>query len=546
MSSEEEKKIKEKNNLSDFLEEALSQLKIEDAFKLEEPECRLELPKAELLLKKNPKDIRTLCLLASIHNQLGKRVKANLFYHKAMSLFKDNFEKYNDDSSDNDMILRGFDIIIVGLKFWKDSRYASKTQKDLHLNITGERGQVISEIKAIVALLQKNKTHMHLANQYMAYINECEGLFRDSLALLSDLISEQVQNTTTDLSYVIFKAGVILKHIGDPIQSIEYMEFLVDDPPSHEGLTKTYVIAILADLYESSGDKYQIFLNTTYKDLFASYEADLKSAHESKEKNITTHAAFNKKKLDELKKTIQQSSEIWEILALQALDKCEYVMAIEFMNKALEKSPGKHKLLQILAEIYYILGDKKKCLDYAEKAVIHFPNSGELRNLLLIVDPQKYSSQLRSAPITKSNDDNRKDTSKVKKSNAKPAKTTKSTNGENRPKSPAGVSQRGKSIKRIAATEEKPTGWFARNIFGKSSPSKQNEVSQKTKTRTKSKAMRAKKKVDEVKPIIYKLEKPILNEEEIRMLQLAQRGKIKTVYYDDTLDFFAKLRNTHI
>jgi hypothetical protein len=51
------------------------------------------------------------------------------------------------------------------------------------------------------------------------------------------------------------------------VQSIEYLEFLVDDPPSTDGYTKMHILALLALVYEQSGPQYRIVLEKTYGDL---------------------------------------------------------------------------------------------------------------------------------------------------------------------------------------------------------------------------------------------------------------------------------------
>jgi hypothetical protein len=56
----------------------------------------------------------------------------------------------------------------------------------------------------------------------MSYVREVLGEFQASLALLSELISEQAVDGV-DLSYIIFKAAVILKQLGQAKQSIEYL-----------------------------------------------------------------------------------------------------------------------------------------------------------------------------------------------------------------------------------------------------------------------------------------------------------------------------------
>eukprot|EP01034_Spumella_vulgaris_P023184 gene23184-29379_t len=97
--------------------------------------------------------------------------------------------------------------------------------------------------------------------------------------------------------------------------------------------------------------------------------------------------------------TLNTSSEIWEILALQALEKCEYIMTVELLHQAVAKAPNKGKLQQILGEIYFLLGKRDLSLKHCEKAVTLLPQNADLRNLLLVLSPDKYAEKLRSAPV---------------------------------------------------------------------------------------------------------------------------------------------------
>jgi hypothetical protein len=80
-----------------------------------------------------------------------------------------------------------------------------------------------------------------------------------------------------DLSYVILKAALLLKHIGSSRykQCIEYLEYLLEDPPTSENMTRTHVLAVLLLVYEQGGPKYQVLLSKHYKDLAESYHSDM-------------------------------------------------------------------------------------------------------------------------------------------------------------------------------------------------------------------------------------------------------------------------------
>jgi tetratricopeptide (TPR) repeat protein len=221
----------------------------------------------------------------------------------------------------------------------------------------------------------------------LAYVKECAGQFQDALALLSDLITAQAEHV--DLSFVILRAANILKHINGNEQAIEYLEFLQDEPPIADGFGKTHCIALLISLYEVSGDHYKVLLEKAYDDLIESKMNDLSAGKkpESNKKKIEANVA---------KKAPSKSSEAFEMLAIQAIDRCEYVFAATMMQTALKKAPNKPKILHLLAEIYLLLGEKKKSIEAAEKAFTLIPSNPDLRNLLLQINPDKFVEKVRT------------------------------------------------------------------------------------------------------------------------------------------------------
>ncbi len=282
------------------------------------------------------------------------------------------------------------------VKYWQHERYSNKAI--LKINYSQERKDILTEIWKLLTKLSQSVSTLEDANNSqiislkMAYVKECMGSNQDSLSILSDLIASHAIESI-DLSYVIFKAAIVLKHLGQSKQAIEYLEFLQDDPPVQEGYTKMHVASFLILLYEQSGDKYKVFLPKTYKELVAA------SASEVSSDRIAL--ASNLKKMNDIIKspTLNTSSELWEILALQALEKCEYLLAVELLQQAVAKAPTKGKLLQLLGEVYLLLGKRELSLKWSEKAVALLPQNAELRNLLLLLSPDKYGEKLRTAPV---------------------------------------------------------------------------------------------------------------------------------------------------
>jgi hypothetical protein len=159
------------------------------------------------------------------------------------------------------------------------------------------------------------------------------------LAILSDLIAVQAVDGV-DLSYVILKAAVILKHLGPSKhkQCLEYLEYLLDDPPVSEGMGKTHVLAVQLLVFEQGGEKYRVLLPKYYKELSASYQQDLQADGEHRVERLSSIS----------------EEEVWQGLSLQALDRCEYLLALEFAAQGVLKTPGKARLLHTLAEVLLV------------------------------------------------------------------------------------------------------------------------------------------------------------------------------------------------
>ena len=113
--------------------------------------------------------------------------------------------------------------------------------------------------------------------------------------------------------------------MGGTDQAIEYLEFLVDDPPVGAGYGKTHVLAFLTLVLEQvKGPKRDVGLIAAHYEQLKKVYIQEMSSDPSKglRKNEET-----RQKMERLFQTkpIHQGSEIWEQLALQSVDRCEYV-----------------------------------------------------------------------------------------------------------------------------------------------------------------------------------------------------------------------------
>ena len=342
-------------------------------------ETKVEIEQVIAKLGKSPNDLDSVCRLASLYLDDNKLSKSKPHADHALSLFK---------KSKSITVKQGVDVADMLVKYWKCEKFVNKA--DLRIVLSEERNQVLNSAEDVLktVIAKKDSEYGQLLSLKMAFVKESRGEFQPALALLSDLIAIQATNQV-DLSFIIFKAAVLLKHVGQPKQCIEYLEFIMDDPPVQDGYTRTHVAAFLTHTYEQSGDKYKVFLPKAYKDLQEAFAADMPAASQKLIRSLGKGNNFS------------QSCELWEILALQALDRCDYILAVEFLSQAIAKAPGKGKLLHVLAEVYTLLKQKDKAIACAEEAYTVMPQSSELRNLLLQIAPKVWTEKLRHmAPTT--------------------------------------------------------------------------------------------------------------------------------------------------
>lgn len=332
----------------------------------------------EVQLQRNPSSLTALCELSKLlFQQTPAPLSVTGHVDKAFQLFTANQETFTS--------VQGWDVAEVLLLQWKQERYILRGS--MRLNTKPERRAVLTKLEQILTILtaKQDLAFQQRISLQSAYGKECQGRYPEALAMLSDLISTQAMDGV-DLSYIILKAAVLLKHIGQTKQALEYLEFLLDDPPQ-EGFTKLHILAYLIMVYETSGEKYRVFLTKAYADLTAA-AAEAHTAASSKQ---------TKKLLDIVQGPAAQSSELWELMSIHALDRCEYVLAAELLGLAARNAPTKGSLLQRYAEVLFLLNEKDRAERVGEKALELLPESGDLRDLLIQISPDKWTDKLRYA-----------------------------------------------------------------------------------------------------------------------------------------------------
>jgi len=350
-------------------------------------DLEVEFLSLEADLLHDAENMGQLIRMADVCLSLDKRSRSLQFMRRGMNLYL--------KSPSNTTV--GTKLVDLGLAFWRSGRYVEKDS--LRVNISTERSRLLADVlKVLEAMRDLGDPSMHQAILFkIACVKEHVGMLQEAVAILSDLIAMQAMDGV-DLTHIILKAAVLLKHLGNHDQAIEYLEFLLDDPPTSEGYGKTHILAFLAMVYDQHPKRqdFVVVLRNTYSELLESYSADLSKGN---------RPMTNQKKIEKMLsggKNISQSSEVWEMLSLQAIDRCEYIFGFELMQQAIDKAPGKYKLLHLMSEVCYLLGYLDRSVHYAERAFELQPQSAELRTMLLLIAPDKWRDKLRNVAPSKS------------------------------------------------------------------------------------------------------------------------------------------------
>ena len=181
-----------------------------------------------------------------------------------------NLSKFNETIRPRRNILNNIAIFILNV--WKSERFDDLLSGRMRINLSTHRKNLLTSCleltEGIVTAAASSEISAPSIDELkfrLAFVNESLGQQTANLSNLSELIAGQT--IAVDLSFVIFKAAVVLKHIGNNEQAMEYLEFLADEPPVNDGYSKIHVLAILALIYEDLGYRYSISLSELYKQL---------------------------------------------------------------------------------------------------------------------------------------------------------------------------------------------------------------------------------------------------------------------------------------
>lgn len=226
-----------------------------------------EIARLEPRLLKEPDDLSVISSLSTLYTKCDKKTKALTLLETCFAIAHDKGSSVTADEA--------FAVGEAGLLYWKHVKYQRKDKEEMRINFSQERAQILKALDELLtsAVALKSPTRGQQLAMMASYVKESQGLYQDALALLSDIITAPEHDV--DLMFVIFKAAALLSHIGSTAQSIEYIEFLVDEPPEKHGYSKVHIIAFMITAYEKAGQHYEYIVEKTYEELLEAYSAEL-------------------------------------------------------------------------------------------------------------------------------------------------------------------------------------------------------------------------------------------------------------------------------
>ena len=155
------------------------------------------------------------------------------------------------------------------------------------------------------------------------------------------------------LNAAICRSACLLAYLGDDAQASQYLAYVLDDPPTELGYGEIEIrgllVCCLAEGQNSSeaGKRLSAALAGSFK-RSKILPPDFPSSAPS-------GTPFEK------------WGAPWRLLADRALDRCDYVVAVEFLRALLRRDPTPEGWV-LLAEALFALGDESKALEAAEAA----------------------------------------------------------------------------------------------------------------------------------------------------------------------------------
>jgi tetratricopeptide (TPR) repeat protein len=326
-----------------------------EGWSAEEVQLRGQL---EQRLRAKPTDRQALVTLAALLATKGQSAEAAQLIEKAA------FGLQSDP--DAAALLRK--LSGAKLALWKSLR--ASPQNPLYLNCDEER---LQHARDAVAFAERAMTYPENLDNPAALIEHAQAKLAagDLVGSLRDFSSVVSQHPAyPQLSAAIARAACLLAYLGDRPQAVQYLTYVLEDPPVSLGYGELEVRGLLLVNLVATGAATGDAVHKLYN-VFGSClkrATDLPEGFPTKPPEGTS---------------LMKWAAPWRLLAERAMARCDYLAAMEFWA-AFAKKDKQHKAagldfarpLVLAAEARYLLGDQVRALEDMEAVHAVAPGCG--------------------------------------------------------------------------------------------------------------------------------------------------------------------------
>ena len=175
------------------------------------------------------------------------------------------------------MFEEGYLVMEITMEQWKQLRRDANLNGDsgVLINYDAGRSKIIVNLLLVVKNVLRIGANLVTNNfrLYSALLFEINGDLLEALAIFSDLIAIQSQDTGLSLSAVILHAAAILMYLKRYTEAIEYLEYIDDDDIVTESHARLVIQSLLSMAYGQINSNNKAVLSTErfYKSMSRQY-----------------------------------------------------------------------------------------------------------------------------------------------------------------------------------------------------------------------------------------------------------------------------------
>lgn len=288
------------------------------------------------------------------------------------------------------------DLATLYMEVWQAKRHRTHHRKSA-ICYTEERRQLAQRSLTLYNQLVAHPSIDPETRQQLvfkqAYAREQNGDAKGALQAYLAVVAAEYE--TVDLALVIFRAAVLMVYVGRFEEAIKYLEFLIDEPLQAYGYEPVHLYALLYHCYiatDLTGNARNIL-----RKILATYVDAMRG-------NVAPE------KIRQRLPLISSTSYLWESFAAQAIERCDYFLALAYLNRGTSFAANNVSLLVMLSESLAVLGLNNTCQTVATKAFQLQPHNSDIVGVLLSLDPVHWKAKLYTIPTSEPDHDDEKTT----------------------------------------------------------------------------------------------------------------------------------------